>query len=1258
MQKITSAPKRMFSVPLFLITLLITTLSFSGMAQTTIYQENFSGFSNGYIGTNAGSDIGVWAASVSGACNNKTYWGTYDTGGLIDGMGLKTVAIGASCTLGTGSYTTTVATSNLFAYTTISTTGYTGITLEFDWKGVGERVGTTIYDYGRVIYRTGTTGTWQILTTGGNASYPGKYVDKNTTQHTVLNLPVGVNNLAKIQFGFRWDNDNYAGAAPGFSIDNIVVKGTGANCSGTPNAGITALSTTADEPGASYSVSATGYSGGAGITYQWQSNTNSAGWVNVGSSTSSYTAYTGAVAGALGTVVQWRLLTTCTNSSLNNTSSVATFTSTYCTSLPVNDSYNDGITNVTFNTINNNSSANAGNEYSNFTAISTTVSKGSSYNLSVSVNTDGNYTQYQKVWVDWNKDGDFDDAGESYELGTATNVSNGISSLCPFNITVPTDAVVGTTRMRVSSKYLEYATACFNATYDGEVEDYSINIIAGNITLTVAGAYTGASYANGANTIANNASVTATSGTRTGYTVTGWTGTGSVPATGATGSTTFTITQNSTISWNWTCSVAAPTVTNGSGCADITLTANAAGATEYRWYDAATGGTLSQTTTLGQWIVSGLTIPTTYYVAAYNGTCESARTAITATPTTTTAIINSTTGASTCTAGSVTIYAETNDDNLYQVHWYAAASGGASLYTGGSYTVSVSGTTSFYAAAVDGTCESARTEVVVAISGKTWNGSQSSDWNDDANWTPSGTPTSINCVEIPNTTNAPIITTGINANAKSLAVTGTGSLIVNSGASITVSGIVDVAVGANFTLESDGYLRQTLNVESNNNVGKITVKRNSTPMFRTEATGWASPVENQKLYDFALGTVFGRVYAYNEVNNAFDASGITLNSPFELGKGYSIRSPDVYPNYSVSNTPTPITFNGLFYGKPNNGDIGVNITFTNFGNNYVGNPYPSPISADTLLDENAPVQALYFWTHEAPPIAGLYSANNYATYNRSGGTTAAAGGAAPDGIIQVGQGFIAKTNANTLLQFTNDLRVSSSAGQFFKQTTLPADRHRMWLNLSNSANNFNQILIGYIPNATMDEDHQIDAKMIGYAGSSIYSLIENNPNNYVIQGRSLPFEDTDQVPLGFKATQAGTYTIAIDHVDGLFLEGQTIYLVDTLLSTVHNLSTSSYSFLSEQGTFNARFKVVYQENTLSVTNPELNNNNWIVYKKDNEIHIQSNGFDIENVEIYDVTGRLLLNQQNNIGKTFSCTAHFAQQVLLVRVNKTLVKKVL
>ncbi|WP_332030810.1 beta strand repeat-containing protein [Kaistella sp.] len=146
----------------------------------------------------------------------------------------------------------------------------------------------------------------------------------------------------------------------------------------------------------------------------------------------------------------------------------------YCASS--GGTFPDGITGVNFNTINNlGTSVNTG--YTDYTSISTTVLKGYTYPLSIYINTGGNYTNHQSAYIDWNGDGDFVDAGEFYNLGTATNVTNGSSSASPLNITVPAGAVTGSVRMRIQSRYNSATTGPCQTGFDGEVEDYTINIV-------------------------------------------------------------------------------------------------------------------------------------------------------------------------------------------------------------------------------------------------------------------------------------------------------------------------------------------------------------------------------------------------------------------------------------------------------------------------------------------------------------------------------------------------------------------------------------------------------------------------------------------------------------------------------------------------------------------------------------------------------------------------------------------------------------
>ena len=139
------------------------------------------------------------------------------------------------------------------------------------------------------------------------------------------------------------------------------------------------------------------------------------------------------------------------------------------------DGYFTGIRQVVFNTLDN-STILEDNDYSDFTGLATTVSREFSYDLSVYVNTDGNYTVNTMAWIDWNQDGDFGDAGEAYTLGTATNVVSGLTGASPYSVTVPAGATLGTTTMRISTKWNAYPGSCDNG-FDGEVEDYSVNVV-------------------------------------------------------------------------------------------------------------------------------------------------------------------------------------------------------------------------------------------------------------------------------------------------------------------------------------------------------------------------------------------------------------------------------------------------------------------------------------------------------------------------------------------------------------------------------------------------------------------------------------------------------------------------------------------------------------------------------------------------------------------------------------------------------------
>jgi len=160
-----------------------------------------------------------------------------------------------------------------------------------------------------------------------------------------------------------------------------------------------------------------------------------------------------------------------------------TTTPIYCAATGSNTQF-EWISNVKFNTINNTTTGSGG--YANYTTISTAVNKGTAYSLTLTPSFASTaYPEYFNVYIDYNGDLDFVDAGE------LVYSSPGTTAAVTASITIPTTAITGNVRMRVMMKDGAITGPCEAFTY-GEVEDYTLSIQAGT-TGTTCSAPTGLS---------------------------------------------------------------------------------------------------------------------------------------------------------------------------------------------------------------------------------------------------------------------------------------------------------------------------------------------------------------------------------------------------------------------------------------------------------------------------------------------------------------------------------------------------------------------------------------------------------------------------------------------------------------------------------------------------------------------------------------------------------------------------------------------
>jgi hypothetical protein len=399
---------------------------------------------------------------------------------------------------------------------------------------------------------------------GSSATYSFSVQAKNATAGPTwgTNLATGTNNLTfdMVNEANCWLGNNPGTCGAGTATMNMrfvspaqtITTAPGVATTPSPTSGATALCYAGT--GAVTAVTWTAVAGATSYDVYFGAG-SLPGTVTANVATNSYTTPTLAA----NTTYYWKVVpkNACGGATGSSTWTFATKNiPCYCTST---GGTSDGISGVAFNTISN--LGTGLNTYTDYSATKNTqLSPSSTYNLTVNVNTGGNFTNYQTAWIDWNGNGSYTDAGESYNLGTATNVTNGISSSCPLSITVPAGATVGETRMRIQSKYSSATGNSCLTGFDGEVEDYGIIIC--------------------------------------------------TPPS-------------------------APSVTNNSGCKNTTIIVSASGAgagENYKWYNAASGGTLLQTNGT-TYTTPTLTSTTDYWVSKYNTTtlCESSRTKVTAT---------------------------------------------------------------------------------------------------------------------------------------------------------------------------------------------------------------------------------------------------------------------------------------------------------------------------------------------------------------------------------------------------------------------------------------------------------------------------------------------------------------------------------------------------------------------------------------------------------------------------------------------------
>lgn len=525
---------------------------------------------------------------------------------------------------------------------------------------------------------------------------------------------------------------------------------------------------------------------------------------------------------------------------------------------------------------------------------------------------------------------------------------------------------------------------------------------------------------------------------------------------------------------------------------------------------------------------------------------------------------------------------------------------------------------------------------------KTWDGSQ---------WTPTGRPKKDEKVIFNGAYDFTNSNETENLEVCECEVNDDNTLSIPGGKSLTVRGkITNKGDDNNVLVASDANLIQIEDAAVN--TGNITALRNMTPRRN------ANDTYSAKEYSFYSSPVYGQnmkaIFGGNTDNTAF---ALVLNEPgnnfvnanaaqYDIqGKGFAVKDPTVA---YYSGLGSPATVPATFKGVPNNKIEPLAITKTGTkGWNLIGNPYPSNLDLQKFYNDNKSVMesTIRFWdktvNNTYAQYGGAYNGYSYALYNAAGNV----GNPAPGGddgdntgtpggttgiegkyqYAKVGQGFLVRSSVTSgEVHFKNTQR--STQGDVFFGRNATADSQNLFrlqlITPGKLALTQSFVYLDFGTNGFGVEDTGHPSLS---SSDTFYSYA--NDDRVIINGRGT-FDKNDVVNLGTKNYAAGLYKIRAIDQEGIFANGQHIYLKDKVLNVIADLTEAPYEFSAETGEFTNRFEIVYEQETVLGTTDQAKASIEL-YRDGQDFVVQTSAKKIVHVELYDMSGRLMFSKKAN-----------------------------
>ncbi|MFI5221481.1 MAG: hypothetical protein ACHQK8_04075 [Bacteroidia bacterium] len=220
-----------------------------------------------------------------------------------------------------------------------------------------------------------------------------------------------------------------------------------------------------------------------------------------------------------------------------------------------------------------------------------------------------------------------------------------------------------------------------------------------------------------------------------------------------------------------------------------------------------------------------------------------------------------------------------------------------------------------------------------------------------------------------------------------------------------------------------------------------------------------------------------------------------------VGKGYSVSIQDEKNPQSLLNETknNQSSFTLSFSGPINQGAISLPVTYSNSGSNsedgwnLLGNPYPCPYDWNAFWNEgNSGFSGTYYSNINPTIYSWDATSNSYKSYN-----AAAHSGTLPNGIIELGQGFLAKaTSLSPGITFQEQFKSIATPSEMVK----PETTDEMVIRLQSGPADYDDFILKFKPGAGTGDDKYDISKLVNptvnissYGNDGIFHTLDSRP---------------------------------------------------------------------------------------------------------------------------------------------------------------------